>query len=145
MLVTSVVGGLGPTLLSLALSLPIGSAEFVLRAGYPVSQAAAQACLYAFDGFMIVYMTFLMRRRREGLQEANRKLQLANEAREHSLMLVRETIELAPDAYLLTDSEAVCIEANRAACRLLEVVSESSIGDFLPYFAAVTSDVIEMR
>jgi hypothetical protein len=39
----------------------------------------------------------------------------------------------------------VVFGTSASACRLLEVVSESSIGDFLPYFAAVTSDVIEMR
>jgi PAS domain S-box-containing protein len=127
-LVTSLVGGVGPALLSLALSLPIGSAEFVLRAGYPVSQALAQAGLYAVDGLIMVYLTMLMSRRRQSLQETNRQLQHAKEERERSLIRVRETIELAPDAYFLADLDGRYTDVNQAACRLLGYQRDELIG-----------------
>jgi PAS domain-containing protein len=111
-LVTSLVAGVGPAFLTLALSLPIAASEFVVRAGYPVSEAVAQACLYAVDGLIIVYITLLVSRRRKRLQEFNWQLALANEERERVLTRVRETIELAPDAYFLADREARYVDVN---------------------------------
>ena len=64
MLVTSLLAGVGPALLCLAISLPLAAFLFVVRAGYPVSEAAFQALLYGIDGLIIVYLTVLMNRRR---------------------------------------------------------------------------------
>jgi PAS domain S-box-containing protein len=127
-LVTSLVAGVGPALLCLALSLPIASAEFVLRAGYPLSQTVAQAFLYAVDGLIIVYLTVLIRRGRQSLQAANRQLQRANEERERSLARVRATIELAPDAYFVADLDARYTAVNQAACGLLGYEPHELIG-----------------
>jgi PAS domain S-box-containing protein len=127
-LVTSLVAGVGPAFLTLALSLPIASAEFVLRAGYPVSQAVAQAALFALDGILLVYLTILIRRRGEDLRAANRQLQRADDERERTLTHVRETIELAPDAYFLADAKAFFVNVNEAACRLLGYDRDELIG-----------------
>ena len=126
-LVTSLVAGVGPALLSLAVSLPIAGYEFV-RAGYPVSEAIAQASLYSIDGLIIVYLSLLVSRRRQSLQEANQQLQRANEERERSLTRLRETIELAPDAYFLADLETRYVDVNQAACRLLGYERDELIG-----------------
>jgi PAS domain S-box-containing protein len=127
-LVTSLVAGAGPALLCLALSLPIAAFEFVVRAGYPVSEAVAQACLYAVDGLIIVYITALVRQRRKRLQEFHWELALANEERERVLTRVRETIELSPDAYFLADSEGRYVNVNKAACQLLGYERDELIG-----------------
>ena len=102
-LVTSLVAGVGPALLCLAISLPLAAAVFVMPAGYSASQAAFQALLYGVDGLIIVYLTLLTTRRRQSLQDANQQLEAANEERAQSLARVRDTIELAPDAYFLAD------------------------------------------
>jgi PAS domain S-box-containing protein len=127
-LITSLVAGVGPAILSLTLSLPVAATEFVLRAGYPVSQAVAQSCLYAFDGFIIVYLTNLVSRRRKALQEANRELERASEERERAFARLREIIELAPDAYFLADLNARYTDVNQAACDLLGYTRAELIG-----------------
>jgi len=119
-LVTSLVAGLGPALLSLAISLPVATALFVVSAGYPLSQALFQSLLYFVDGLIIVYLTILTDGRRRRLQRANRALQSANEERARALARMRETIELAPDAYFLANLDAHFIDVNQAACRLLD-------------------------
>jgi PAS domain S-box-containing protein len=119
-LVTSIVAGVGPALLSLAISLPIATGTFILSLGYPVSQALFQALLYSADGLIIVYLTMLTDVRRRRLQSANRELQSANEQRARALAWTRETIELAPDAYFLANLDAHFTDVNQAACRLLD-------------------------
>jgi PAS domain S-box-containing protein len=127
-LVVSLFAGLGPALLSLVISLPLAAALFVVPAGFPVSQAAFQAFLYGVDGLIIVYLTILTNRRRRNLQDANRQLQRANEERAQSLARVRETIELAPDAYFLADLDARFTDVNQAACRLLGYERDELVG-----------------
>ena len=51
-LVTSLYVGTGPGLAALVTSLPIAAYMFVVRAGYPVHEAAFQALLYAVDGLI---------------------------------------------------------------------------------------------
>lgn len=135
-LLTSVFAGARPALLSLALTLPLATYEFVVRAGYPVGQALAQACLYTIDGVVIVYLTALISRRRRSLVEVNQRLTEANQERERSLTRLRETIELAPDAYFLADLGAHYVDVNRAACSLLgyerDELLKMSIRDLIP-------------
>ena len=64
-LVTSLVAGSGPGFVAIAISLPLAAYLYVVRAGYPVSQAAFQAMVYGIDGLIIVYLTFLMNKRRQ--------------------------------------------------------------------------------
>ena len=127
-LVTSLVAGVGPAVVSLAIGLVTAAAAFVLPAGYSMLQATAQAFLYAVDGSIIIYLTVLTNRRRLSLQRANRQLQRANEERARSLTRVRETIELAPDAYLLANLEARFTDMNQAASRLLGYERAELIG-----------------
>src|SRR5262245_28095905 len=129
-LVTSLVAGTGPALVCLALSLPIASFEFVLRAGYSISEAAAQASLYAVDGLIIVYTTTVIQRWRDSLKDANLQLQGVNKEREGSLTGIRETIELAPDSDFLADSEGRYISVNRAATELLGYTRDELIGKY---------------
>jgi PAS domain S-box-containing protein len=107
MLVTSLFAGAGPTILALAITLPLAAAMFMSRVGHPVSQAILQALLYAGNGLLIVYLAVLTDRRRRRMQE---------------------TIELAPDAYLLADMDARVTDVNEAACRLLGYGREELVG-----------------
>jgi len=118
-LVTSLLAGVGPALLSLAITLPIATGTFVLSLGYPVSQALFQALLYSVDGLIIVYLTMLADLRRRRLQKSNHELESANEQRARALAWTRETIELAPEAYFLANLDGKFTDVNRAACRLL--------------------------
>ena len=127
-LVTSLVAGVGPALLSLAISVPLGAALYVVPAGYTVAQAAIQASLFAADGFLVIYITVLTNRRRRSLQDLNRQLQRSNEERAETLAATRETIELSPDAYFLADLDARFTDVNQAACRLLGYERDDLIG-----------------
>src|SRR5690242_21945821 len=63
-LVTSLYAGTGPGVFSLLISLPLAAYVFVIRAGFPPSEAAVQALLYAIDGVVIIYLSALANRRR---------------------------------------------------------------------------------
>jgi PAS domain S-box-containing protein len=78
--VTSLVAGLGPGVCATLLSLPLGAYLFVMRAGYLASQAAIQAALFAVDGLIIIYLSFLMTRARRAAESTEERLRLANEA-----------------------------------------------------------------
>ena len=127
-LVTSLVAGVGPAILSLALSLPLGAALYVVHAGYSDVQAIAQASLYAADGCLVIYITVLTHRRRDNLQRLNQELQRSNDERAHLLQRERETIGLAPDAYLLADLDARFTDVNPAASQLLGYSREELVG-----------------
>ena len=80
-LVTSLYAGTGPGLVALLTSLPIAAYMFVVRAGYPVHEAVAQAFLYAIDGIIVIYITHLTTQRRCTLDQANAELRrLSSEA-----------------------------------------------------------------
>jgi PAS domain S-box-containing protein len=107
MLVTSLFAGSGPTIMALAISLPLAAAMFMTRAGNSTPHAVFQALLYAGNGLLIVYLAVLTDRRRRRMQE---------------------TIELAPDAYLLADLGARFTDLNEAACRLLGYERDELVG-----------------
>ena len=136
-LVTSLFAGVGPGVCALLLSLPLAVYMFVTRAGYPPFQAAFQALLFAIDGTVVVYLTFLMKKWRLAVQDANRQLRGANEEIRRSMARAREVIELAPDAFLQADLKAQFTDVNQAACRLLgydrdELVGKKTIVDLIP-------------
>jgi len=118
-LITSLYVGTGPGLAALVTSLPIAAYVFVVRAGYPVHEAAAQAILYAIDGLIVVYITRLTTRTRRTLDQANAELRRLSSEAERSAAHTQEVIELAPDAFFLSNLDARLIDVNRAACRLL--------------------------
>jgi K+-sensing histidine kinase KdpD len=81
-LVTSLYAGVWPGICALLISLPLATYTFVMPAGYARSKAAVQALLFAVDGLVVVYLTFLMRRERRAAQDANRQLrEVAKEER----------------------------------------------------------------
>ena len=128
MLVTSLLAGVGPALLSLALSLPLAAYLFVVGAGDPISEAIFQSMLFGIDGLIILYMTWLLTRERRNLEEANRELRHVSDERAQTLADVRETIELAPDAYFLANLDAYLVDVNQAACRLLDYERSELVG-----------------
>ena len=71
-LATSLLAGVGPGICAVLLSVPLAAYTFVVRAGYPPFQAGVQSLLFAIDGSIVVYLTFLMRKGRRAVQEANR-------------------------------------------------------------------------
>jgi PAS domain S-box-containing protein len=74
-LATSLIAGVGPGLCVVALSLPLTTYAFVVRGGHPLFQAAIESLLFAIDGIVVVYLTFLMKKGRQGIQDANLQLQ----------------------------------------------------------------------
>ena len=118
-LVTSLYAGTGPGVFSLLISLPIAAYVFVIRAGFPVSEAAIQSLLYAIDGLIIIYLSALTNRRRRTVDDINRELRKANEDTARSERRAQDVIELAPDAFFLADLDAHLTDVNQAACRLV--------------------------
>ena len=53
--VTAIFAGPAPGICATLLSIPMGAYIFVVRAGYPISEAASQAALFAVDGLVVVY------------------------------------------------------------------------------------------
>src|SRR4030095_5237753 len=73
-LATSLIAGAGPGFCAVVLSLPLAGYTFVVRGGYPLFEAAFESLLFTMDGIVVVFMTFLMKKGRQAVQEANRQL-----------------------------------------------------------------------
>src|SRR5262245_1067318 len=113
-LATSLFAGVGPGICAVLLSLPLAVYTFVVRAGDPLFQAAFQSLLFAVEGIVVVYLTFLVNKGRATVQEANRQ--------------TRELIGLAPDAFFLADLNARFTDVNQAACGMLGYERSELIG-----------------
>jgi PAS domain S-box-containing protein len=127
-LLTSLFAGVGPGICAVLLSVPLAAYTFVVRAGYPPFQAAFQSLLFAIDGIVVVYLTFLMQKGRQALQEANQQLRSANEEITRSVVRTREVIELAPDAFFQADLNGRFTDANQAACQMFGYDRDELLG-----------------
>ena len=78
-LVTSLFAGVGPAICAVLLSMPLGAYTFAMGAGYPIVQASFQSLLFAVDGLVAIYLTFLTRRGGRSLQNANRQVRESEE------------------------------------------------------------------
>jgi PAS domain S-box-containing protein len=139
-LTTSLLAGVGPGLMVLLISVPISAIAFSIPAGTPSSEALIQASLYAFDGLIVVYLTYLAQRARRRLADS--------EAR------AREVIELSPDAYFQPGRDGRFVYVNDAACKLLGYTREELSGKTMldlahprdrPRLYAVRADLREGR
>jgi len=74
-LATSLIAGVGPGICVVALSLPLTTYTFVVRGGNPLFEAVIESLLFAIDGTVVVYLTFLMKKGRQGIEDANLQLQ----------------------------------------------------------------------
>ena len=111
---TSVWAGPGPGICATLLSLLLGAYAFIARAGYTPSQSLAQAVLFAVDGLVVVYLSYLMARTRRAAERS--------EAHQRAL------IDLAPDAFFLANIEGRFTDANQSACRMLGYDRQELIG-----------------
>ncbi len=127
-LAISLFAGVGPGICAVLLSVPLGAEIFVVRAGYPPFQAAVQALLFAVDGFVAVYLTFLVDKGRRSLQDANQRLRDANDEITRSVERSKDVIELAPDAFFLADLDGHFSDVNQEACRMLGYAREELVG-----------------
>jgi PAS domain S-box-containing protein len=127
-LVTSLVAGIGPGICAIALSVPLAAYTFVTRAGYPPLQVVVQGLLFAIDGIVVVYLTFLKKKERQAAERANQRLRWANEEIIGSMVRTREVVELAPDAFFQADLDGRFTDVNQAACRLLGYERDELIG-----------------
>jgi PAS domain-containing protein len=118
-LVTSLFAGVGPGICAVLLSIPLSAYTFEVSAGYPFYQAVFQSLLFAVDGVVVVYLTFLMRKGRQSLEDTNHQLRSANEEVTKSEAHTRQIIELAAEAFFLSDLDARFTDVNQAACRML--------------------------
>ena len=78
-LVTSLFAGVGPGICAVLLSMSLGAYTCVMGAGYSIVQASFQSLLFAVDGTVVVYLTFLTKKGVRSLQNSNR---LARESEE---------------------------------------------------------------
>jgi PAS domain S-box-containing protein len=125
---TSLWAGPGPGSLAALLSLPLGAYVFVVRAGYTGSQATAQGALFAIDGVVVVYLSFVMTRARATAETYGEWARSAHEAATQSQTRMRELLELAPDAFFLADLEGRLTDVNQSACRMLGYQREELVG-----------------
>src|SRR5262245_302286 len=135
-LATSLIAGVGPGICAVVLSLPLAAYTFVVRGGYPLFEAAFESLLFTLDGIVVVFLTFLMQKGRQAVQEANRQLRTANDEITRSVARTHELIELAPDAFFLADLDGRFTDVNQTACRMLgydrgELISKT-IFDIIP-------------
>src|SRR4030095_16366441 len=128
LLATSLIAVVGPGICAVLLSLPLASYTFVVRGGYPLFEATFESLLFTMDGLVVVYLTFLMKKGRKAVQEANRQLHSANDEITRSVARTHELIELAPDAFFLADLNARFTDVNQTACRMLGYDRSELIG-----------------
>ena len=84
--VTAIFAGPGPGICATLLSVPIGAYTFVVRAGHASSQAATQAALFAIDGLVIVYLSFMVTRARRGAEGIGGPAARAHRARSRRVL-----------------------------------------------------------
>jgi len=126
-LATSLFAGTGPGILAVLLGASLRTV-FALNSGYSLFQALFHSLLFAIDGIVVVYLTFLMRKGRQTAQETNRQLRIANEEILSLAARTREVIELAPDAFFQADLAGRFTDVNQAACRQLGYDRDELIG-----------------
>ncbi len=78
-LVTSLFAGVGPAICAVLLSAPLGAYTFVMSAGYSVVQAFFQSLLFAVDGIVVIYLTFLITKWPRSLENATRQVRESEE------------------------------------------------------------------
>jgi PAS domain S-box-containing protein len=78
-LATSLSAGVGPAICAVLLSMPLGAYTFVVGAGYSISQASFQSLLFAVDGIVVIYLTWLTQKAAQSLQQANRQVRKSEE------------------------------------------------------------------
>ena len=78
-LVTSLFAGVGPAICAVLLSMPLGAYTFVVGAGYSIVQASFQSLLFAVDGIVVIYLTFLTKRGPGHSPNANRQVRESEE------------------------------------------------------------------
>ena len=127
-LATSLTVGIGPGIAVIVLSVPLAAYTFVAREGYSPFQAVLQGLVFAVDGTIVVYLTFVMKKGRQAVQDANQHLRWANEGIIRSMIRTREVIELAPDAFFQADLDTRFTDVNLAACRLLGYERDELLG-----------------
>jgi PAS domain S-box-containing protein len=79
-LTSSLLAGYRAGILAAVLGTPLGAYEFVVRAGYSVSEAAYQAVLFAVDCTIVVYLSALTSRAQRAAESAEARVRLADEA-----------------------------------------------------------------
>lgn len=118
-LVTTLLAGVGPGICAVLLSMPLAAYMFVMRAGYPVSQAAFQSLLFVIDGLVVCYLMFLMTKGRRAVEDTNRQLRSANEELAIAEERFRLTIDEAPIGMALVALDQQFIRVNRALCEMV--------------------------
>jgi len=106
-LASSLTGGPGPGILATLLSVPLGAYWFVMLAGFTLWQAAFQSALFTVDCAVVIYLTTLITRSEER---------------------VRALVDLAPDAFFLSDLDGRYVDVNSAACRMLGYARDELVG-----------------
>jgi PAS domain S-box-containing protein len=78
-LVTSLFAGVGPAICAVLLSMLFGAYTIVVGADSSIVQASSQSLLFAVDGIVIIYLTFLTKKWARSLRNANRQVHESEE------------------------------------------------------------------
>jgi PAS domain S-box-containing protein len=112
-----------------------------------LSRNEARPLLLTIVGAVALCLALLVVGGCRALKNAHRQLRRANEERAGALARTRETIEFAPEAYLLASADAHLVDANQAACRLLGYDHEELVGksvfDLIPADDAARLDAVK--
>jgi PAS domain S-box-containing protein len=103
--------------------------------------------LFVIVALVATYLAFLVVGDRQNLKNAQRQLHESNDEKTRSLARMRETIELAPEAYLLADLDACLVDVNQSASGLLGYEHQELIGrslfDIIPVDDAAKLEAIK--
>ncbi len=132
-LATSLLAGVRPGALAVLLSMPLAAYMFVVRAGYTVAQAAFQSALFAVDGAVVVYLTYLIARGRSALQRDLAERQRLADERQVFVSFV----ENSSDFIGIADPSGKPIYVNPAGRRMVGLpadrrVEETQIPEYYP-------------
>jgi PAS domain S-box-containing protein len=123
-LATGLFAGVGPAICAVFVSVPLAAYSFVIRAGYPVAQTVFQSLLFAIDGLVVCYLTFLVNSGRKGAEDANQKLRSAIEELTNSEERFRLILDEAPIGMALVGLDRRFVRVNRALCEMVGFSSD---------------------
>jgi PAS domain S-box-containing protein len=119
-LVTSLVAGAGPGVCAVLLSVPFSVRSFMVHGGFSASEAAGQTLLFAGEGLVIVYLTWVMKKRRQAVENINQQLRESEER-------FRLTMDEAPIGMALASLDGRLFRVNRALCDILGYSAEELV------------------
>jgi PAS domain S-box-containing protein len=128
-LVTSLFAGVGPGICAVLLSIPLAAHTFVMGAGYSIVQTSFQSLLFAVDGIVVVYLTFLTKKGSRSFQNANRQVRESEEALRRTQALNQAVLGSLAATIAVLDREGNIIAVNEAWKRFAKENGGAAVAD----------------